>query len=674
MMGIAKLAGGWRIDAKSVVLTIDEKTGSLSELIIAGRKDALGARSGATALGVVSNQVSSTERDFVWSSVPGQVSVRDDLLRHTFDQRDVEKVWFDFKQDVLTVNKTFRGAPWLLTERYAVDGDAVSWRAEVKLDSGDFRSCGVAYRIPWPQPLYPMSIWAAKDGMPSAPHRFTGLKLEYGEITSGMLMPAFCAYRGDKNAGLLVCMPFDFKTPHFTVASGYRDPDLLAEFDWLALAPGKPARASLLLRGTGGDWRPALGWLRERFKEYFEPRSSMVGKLWGGHISGGCDVDPAQARIMRQLGMTWHEVHVHFPAYGNYHPEGVAEWRSGHERKWEKMISVDMIRRSIDNLHSEGIAAFPYIQISGDGDAKLLSPSMYKATVRDRHGEPTNYSEYYDTFQLNSDLSTTFGKDITRQIDGMVARYPAMDGVFLDQACYNWADYAHDDGITAIDNRPVYMTGFNYPPHLEHLSRLLHPKKAIIANGPFCVGLMKYVDAFMAEGSGWLCDLMQYYGLSKPMFFLMYHSADRDIELMFQRCLIYAAGFASYPAAMPSKDLYDLYLPMLSRLFGREWIFDPDPLKLPTGFQGGVYRMPTGSLMASVVSSEQCCPGRKVRPETVCVRAADIEGVKSVTLQTLGGGIAEIPFGKDKGGVQFDVPGDTVAALAELRYNQKGKS
>jgi len=427
------------------------------------------------------------------------------------------------------------------------------------------------------------------------------------------------------------------------------------------------------LHGTGGNWRPALGWLRERFKEYFEPRSNLVPKLWGGHISGGCDVAPEDAKTMRRLGMAWHEVHCHFPAYGNYHPEGVAEWRSGHARKWEKMISVDMVRRSIAALHAEGIAAFPYIQVTGDGDAKLLDPALYGATVKDRHGDQY-YSDYYDFQQLNSDPSTAFGKDIARQIDGMVARYPEMDGVFLDQACYNWMDHAHDDGITAIDNRPVHMTGFNYQPHLEHLSRLLHPNKAIIANGPFCVGLMKYVDAFMAEGSGWLCDLMQYYGLDKPMFFLMYHSSDRDIELMFQRCLIYAAGFSSYPAALPSKDLYDLYLPMLSRLFGRRWIFDADPLKLPTGFQGGVYRMPNGSLMASVVGSEPRQAGRPLKPETVLVSTADIDAVKSVTLQTLGGGVVEIPFGKEKGGVQFDVPGDTIAALAELRYNKPGRA
>lgn len=660
---------GWRIRAGRLEIDIDIKTGSLSRVMIAGEKRTGESQAISTTLGVTDSGVAASEADFLWSEYPGQVTVRDDLLEHTFDQRDMDKVWFEFERGVLTVNKTFRGAPWLLTEQYSIDDDVINWQATVKLDAGDFRSCCVGYRIPWPQPLYPMAIWAAKDGMPSAPHRFTGLKLEYGEITSGMLMPAFYSYRADKNAGLLLAMPFDFKTPHFTVSCGLRDPDLHAEFDWMALAPGKPARTNLLLHGGGGNWRPVLGWIYDRFQEYFEPRSTLVSRLWGGHISGGCDVAPEQARIMRQLDMTWHEVHVHMPAYGNYHPEDKAEWRTGHPRSgFEKMISVDMIRRTIDTLHSKGIAAFPYIQVTGDGAATGLSPEIYASKVRDLNNNPV-YFDIYDVFQLNSDPSLPFGKDITRQIDGMVKRYPEMDGVFIDQACYNWIDTAHDDGISAINNRPVYMTGFNYAPHLEHLSKLLHPNKAMIGNAPYGIGIMKYIDAFMAESSSWLCDLLQYYSIgSKPMFFLEYNTSDQKIERMFQNCLIYAAGFTSYPGAIGSKELFDLYIPLLSRFYRRRWVFDAEPLQLPAAFKGNIFRSPNGSLLISLVKEMTTFAGRQVLNSTVGVRVKDVQNVKRITLQELGGAIKPIPFHKEDGFIQFDIPGHTTVAVAELEF------
>ena len=668
MQGMEPFDKGWRIRAGGLELDVDRETGCLSRLMIAGRKDTLGARAGATALGVTATAVAAAEADFVWSERPGQVTVRDDLLAHTFTPHDVKNVRCECAKDVLTIHKAYGGAPWLLTEQYSIDGDAILWQAKVTMAAGDFRSCCVCYNIPWPMPLYPMEFWAAKDGMPSAPHRFTGLKLEYGEITSGMLMPAFSAYRADKNAGLLVVMPFDFKTPHFTIASGYRDLNLEASFDWLALAPGRPARTSLLLRATPGNWRPALGWLYQRFQEYFEPRSNLIANLWGGHISGECDVTRKQARETVRLGLRWHEIHRHMSAYGNYHPEGIEKWKTGHlPHQFKKWISTEMVRRTIRNLHAEGAAALPYIQVSGDGAASL-DPALESSRARGRDGEWI-YSEYYDTYQMNADTALPFGQDIVRQIEGMIRRYPEMDGVFLDQACYNWIDTAHDDGISAIDNRPVYMTGFNYYPHLERLSSLLHPDKVIIGNGPYGIGIMKYLDAFMAEAEGWLCDLQQYYGIgSKPMFFLDYDTSDARVERMFQNCLVHAAGFTSYAGAIGSKDLFDLYIPLLQRLYRRRWVFDAEPLRLPASFKGNVFRGANGTLLVSLVKGMSALPGRASRDATVGVRTADCEAVNNVTLQHPGGAVAPIPFRRENGGIQFDVPGHTVAAVAELEF------
>jgi hypothetical protein len=251
----------------------------------------------------------------------------------------------------------------------------------------------------------------------------------------------------------------------------------------------------------------------------------------------------------------------------------------------------------------------------------------------------------------------------------MVTRYPEMDGVFLDQACYNFPDTAHDDGLTAINNRPAYMTGFNYYPHLELLSSLLHPTKTIIGNGPFCIGIMKYIDGFMAEGSGWLCDLLQYYSLAKPMFFLMYQTSDRDIELMFQRCLLYAAGFSSYPAALASKDLYARYLPLLRRLFRRRWVFDARPIEVPTGFKAAVFRGASGTLLASIVSEEPRLDGRRLPDHSAIIRTADAAGVRRVTLHQPGGRITPIPFGREDGAIQFKLPGRLMAAVAELHLD-----
>lgn len=632
---------GWRIRAGGLELNINRKTGCLSRLAIL------------------------RDKEHVWTEHAGDVTVRDDRLEKTFGARHLDKISFDENDRALSVRKTFRGAPWQLTETYRLEDDALAWDATVTLDAGDYRSCEIVYAFPWHLPLHPMRWWAATEGMPSAPHRFAGISLEYGEICAGSLIPALVCYRPDLGFGLTLAMPFDFQTPRFRFLSGYRDRDLAASFDWLALAPGKSARASLLLRGCEPDWRPALGWLYERYEEYFEPRSTLIHNLWGGHISGTFDVPLDEAKKMVALGLKWHEVHAHFPAYGNYHPEGMPSWRSGHDRKNETLITVDMVRRTIRNLHEAGAAALLYMQLSGDGDEKLLDPKFQGDRIRDWHGDL--WPAWPGTVLMNSDPSLAFGKDMTRQIDGIVQRYPEMDGIFVDQPCYSFLDTAHDDGITAVNNRPCHLTSWNFIPHLEHLSRLLHPQKAIIGNGPFAIWQMKYMDGVMSEGLEWLSEKLQYYTIGqKPLFYLEYDISDRRIERMFQHAMLFGAGFASYPQARASKDLYDKYIPMLERLYRRRWVFDPDPLQLPSTFKGNLFRSERGTLIASLVSDLQRLPGRSAGKATVAVRARGVEQVKQATLYMPGAPAQPVGFSNKDGEVQFDVPGDLAAGVVEL--------
>jgi len=98
-----------------------------------------------------------------------------------------------------------------------------------------------------------------------------------------------------------------------------------------------------------------------------------------------------------------------------------------------------------------------------------------------------------------------------------------------------------------VNNRPAYMTGFNYYPHLEHLSALLHPKKAIISNRPF---LRRHYEVHRRlHGGGHLVAVRSRAVLrsGQPMFFLMYNTSDREIELMFQRCLLLWRGLHQLP-------------------------------------------------------------------------------------------------------------------------------
>lgn len=632
---------GWRICCGGLDLQIDRKTGCLVRLAIL------------------------RDREHVWTEHDGDVLVRDDRLERVFGKHHLHQIHFEETRQTLIIKKRFHGAPWLLTEIYRLQEDVLEWDATVSLDSGEYRSCEIVYSFPWHLPLHPMRWWAATEHMPSAPHRFAGISLEYAEICAGILIPALVCYRSDLGFGLMLVMPFEFQTPRFRFLSGYRDRDLQVSFDWLALAPGKPAQARFWMRGCEPDWRPALGWLYERYREYFEPRSPRIHDWWGGHISGRWDVTVEEARRMAALGMKWHEVHGHFPAYGEYHPENLKEWRSGHYREDPTIITVESIRQGIRNLHEAGIAALLYMQLSGDGDCKLLSPRFDDDRVRDWHGDL--WSSWPGTYLMNSDPRYAFGKDITRQINGIVERYPEMDGIFVDQPCYSFLDTAHDDGITAVRNKPCYITGFNFISHLEHLSRLLHPQKVIIGNGPFAIWQVKYMDGVMAEGVEWLIDKLQYYSIGrKPLYFLEYRTDDRRIERMFQQAIRYGCGFSSYPQAWASKDLFDRYIPVVERLYRRRWVFEADPLRLPEVFDGNVYRSERGTLVASVVSRLQRLGGRQPREATLGVRCAEGEKISKVLLFAPGNDPQPLRFSQKESWVETEVPSDLAAGVVEF--------
>lgn len=611
---------------------------------------------------------------FLWTDGLCRVRIRDDMLRKTFDERDVAAVTYECTNANLVVRKQYNGAPWECIEHFQFSPDEVRWDSQIVMPKGEFRSCAISFAIPWPKDpksLGRMKLWAPKCGMPIDMNRLPNTFLEHGDICGGINFPSVAVYWPSKDAGLLMTVPFDFQTPRPGFNAGMRTRELEAVFDWLALHPNHSAESSLIFRAIGGDWRPAFRWIVGRFPEFFKPRCTSISNLWGGTVAGNPILSKEEARACSQLDLAWYEIHRHFYAYGNYHPEGLDEWQSGETVAHDEYVkldtvSVDAIRQTIQTLHNVNAAAMMYIQVNGDGDTEKLPKECIDEKVIDAHGQ--TISCWQGTIALNSDDHNAFGKDITRQIDGMVDRYPDMDGVFLDQACYNFQDYAHDDGITAIDNRPCYMTGFAYLPHLEHLSRLLHPHKSIIANGPHSIGIMQYVDGFILEAQDWLAEQLQYYAVYKPMFFLSSRTKNtrETIERMFQQCLIFAGGFTSYAHFQPFKDLYDLYVPLIRKLYNRTWIFDANPLMLPNGFRGNIYRSPSRNLLIPVVRTMSTSHGESADLASIHVRTEDISHTLKVLMHSLGGSRNAVPYRRENNSLTVEIPLTTVAAIIEI--------
>lgn len=639
----------WRIRGGNMVLDLDRKTGCPVRMEVHG-----------------GNRV-------VWLDELADIQIRDDRLRKTFDRRDIVDARFVHKGDGLAIQRRFRGAPWLLKESYILERGAIRWEAELVLANGAFRSCCISYKVPVPTPIFPLTVWCAREGMPTHVHSHHLLTMEYADVNGGIMLPAVAVYvpgsgasywgKTKVNAGLMMTMPFDFKTPRLSFTTSYREEYMAAHFDWMALSPGKPAHACLLLRGIGGDWRPELGWLSERFKEYFIPRSRMTGELWGGHFAT-CNpfITLKEAQTAAALGARWCELHEHFAGYGDYVPDQ-EPWLNGDGTN-NPPITSDAVRKYIATIQAAGVKALPYIQVSGDGYVDTIAKRFEESQMRDLRGR--QLSSWPGTWMMNSDPALPFGKHIAHVIDEMMRRYPKLDGVFLDQPSYNFQDTRHDDGISAYENRPCYMTGFNYEPHLEHLSRVLHPAKAIISNGVYCVGQMKYIDGLMNEGMWTGCDRFQYLALAKPLFFLMGTPQARYIELMLQDCVLYACSPSNHPNYQPFTYLYRAYRPLIEKLNRRRWVFDPDPFQLPEALKGGIYRGENGNLMLTLKSQTSVTATRRNPTLDAVVRTRDIGRVKRMTLYLPGRRPSALKHKLEKDGAHFGLPAGIGAGLVEL--------
>ena len=645
MNGIVEEWNRWLVRAGTAMLAVDKAS---------GRPDRL---------------MAGPEGRELWTADPLGVDVRDDLLARTFGAAPAS-VHGEMKAGTLVLEKRFEGAPWTLHETYAPEGPHVRWTARVALAEGAFRSCAVCLTLPWPDRRETWQVWAARHDMPKALCGQGKDKEEEWIENAGQshraVIPALAVYSRQMGWGLALCKPFETPTPRLRFGIGRNGPGIQVCFDWMALSPQRAATASLLIRGTPPCWRPALEWIHDTHREYFAPRSALVAGLWGGHNCSDYKQTEQEVRSGAGVGLKWCVIHGHFPNYGDYDSQA-DEWASirylwgrpkdgpeGPPTEAEKQdprckVTIDMVRETIRLLNKHDVAALPYVQVCGDASGPVTE-RFKPDRIISLDGKPPRWHETGACYltQLNADPSLAFGRHLDKMIEGMLRRYEGHKGVCVDQACYDFPDTAHDDGITAIGNKPAYMQRFNYNPRLEWLSRELHPDGVIMANGPVTIEIMRAIDGLTVEtrpapDSRIYLRQFQYLTLVKPMYYSTSKDDDRrGVEEALKASLAYACGYTACGGSECYQDVFDAYVPLIDRLAHRTWIFDPNPLDLPDGWDGGIFRAANGNILVTVVRFAD--PGGPCEPEPIgllAVRTRDVDHVGSVRVWHPGAAAAD---------------------------------
>ena len=501
----------------------------------------------------------------------------------------------------------------------------------VTLSGAEGATCAevtVKLHFPYPREAFKLDVWTAAAGFPANLCNVCERRITYNDSCHGTVLPVLTFLdHGEKRGKSIVVPPGSEPGGSFYFdLDDYFGAGVTLVFRNVRVTFAEPVEIRVLLVEHEDCYRPLLKWLTETYPDWFYPALPEVWRDRGPFVMTNPDSSERLLDFSAAQGAKWSEIHNHFPHYGNYAPEE-KEWLSVTSRDYPELpphrITVEKINAHIARLHARGIAAMLYIQCGGDAFIDWIYDKFPEAVVKKEDGRDVPTWRF--CVLAFDDGRSAYSRFVEGMIDRFLENYPGIDGVFLDQLCYNTLDYAHDDGFCAADGASAAMTGSGYRHGAEHLARALHPLgKRIWANGAFNLAAAKYADGLMAEGGSGTAEVLKYLCLKKPLLVHAYCEQPETVEALMKSCLLSGGsrslgGSSKVPDPGPYtpevEAVLAAYLPLLEPLENTEIFLEPHPFVPPAEFRGEIFRSKTdGSLFITLVGSSV----RKTLTVTVC--------------------------------------------------------
>ncbi len=403
---------------------------------------------------------------------------------------------------------------------------------------------------------------------------------------------------------------------------------------YIGLVGTRPMKTEICMLFHEGDWRPGLGLFFEKYKEYFLPASETIYKYQGVFSCEGPYTADAIRRC-KDFNLKTLEVHGHFEDYGDYFQEDRDSWHSNWAKEayynfekdpWklqeyfdthsypeieaklknEKPIGLEHldigngitnhsradIKRRIAKLAKAAVGCYWYFNYS-DGFRPLVERRWPDSISRMEDGSYLQ-SAWKMCHNMNADPKWSFGRFLIESAQKIVDEYSGIAGFFLDCFRHVDIDFAHDDTISVVNNRPCYSINFSYDEIGMEIGKILLEKGlSSFANKPQSVRSMRWADGVLLEGDGDVSEEKYFWAcLAKPLFF-MWTSNRVSLDENLRRAVLHGA-FPKYdqdPRKSYDENLrhYKLYLPLYEQFKRRIFCFEADPIRVPYGSNGKLY-------------------------------------------------------------------------------------
>ncbi len=554
--------------------------------------------------------------------------------------------------------KKFPDADFLVKESFRIFADHVRWDVKLMKTAGAPRNVRVIQYMPLP--LGNFNGWAPISDAPFSDKPYLPFAIEYGQSTSGPVgegrwrtcIPMMVFYSQERERALALSCPLEIPTVrtrfmnntgagadfHWNSRSypSRERPYFQVSQEYLGLREKKEIETGLLISAHPADWRPALGWFYSKYREYFDPSPDF--DPWDGVFTLGYELtkdsfqESELRRILagrRQRGARWEELHGHFPWYGLMIPSlDLRNWTCESHPLEGATLTREKIAAHTRRNRDFGIGTFLYYNTT-EAESWYAEKEFPESIAKDEGGEPLGafraerYPDKRACWLMNADPGSPFGGHVIRQAKQMVEAYPESAGFFWDVYGRGYLfDFAHDDGITMVNNKPAYYPEFMYQRLMEEYIRplLRGHKMCVTANKPVTVRSCKGLDGIMAkedapneDNPAWIAA-QSYLGLNRHVMVFDGQSG-MHAERLLLTCLRYGLFYSdlsrrdekgnslSSTQLALNEKLAEAYRPFIERFRGKQWIYHPRALELPRYTDGNIFRLKDGSVMVTVVSA-----------------------------------------------------------------------
>lgn len=528
---------------------------------------------------------------------------------------ELEKRWYSDMETPLRVSrarksgnkvsfmKQFKGAPFSVKVTLNLEKDALDWvvEAEKKNRKVADRTLRVFFQMPL---IAGWNVWApCKGGKEFQFDGMTGFEFMYLQVPwvsdYEVILPMTTHFDKGLDVGYSIMEPIDGQVPaaKFQFSNGEKcfnwgafekdpvyAPYLEAVNTHIGLTGTRKMKTRVMMMFHEGCWRPGVGKVFKRWKEFFVPPNPSMYKDEGVFTCSTLELDYETARKGHLKTMEVHDHFEHYCTYFNTKPKWMKNhiketlWRyfGGVKRgkqfrkvkpknAWEilEWIETHSDREIADVVANIQRARLPKgakgVDVSKWSDEQVdeylyRTPARVRESLKRarRHGiSPFWYFNYTDGFRpvvekrwpdaiskhedgsylasgwqmchnMNADPKYSFGKYLIKCAKKIVETYPQLRGFFLDCFRHYEIDFGHDDGITVVNNKPAYSINFSYDDIEGRVKEILHSKDmCTFANKPQTIRTMRWCDGMMLEGNGDQMEEKYFWSaIAKPIIFL----------------------------------------------------------------------------------------------------------------------------------------------------------